>query len=81
VDFDGALDERGGALDGFHMDGSGIDDGLVGEVDALEFKAVPGWCGQDGDGDIFAGVEGASGEAGGGCESALVGHGCGCDFF
>jgi hypothetical protein len=36
---------------------------------------VPDGRWQDGESDILAGVEGASGEACGGCEGALVGHG------
>ena len=75
VDFYRSLNQRGGALDGLHMNGGGLHDRLVRKIDTLEFEAVPDWCGQDGESDIFAGVEGAPGEACGGCECSLVGHG------
>ena len=75
VDFHRPLNERGRALDGLHMDRGGFDNRFIGKVDALEFEPVSHRRGQDREGDILAGVEGASGEACGGCEGALVGHG------
>ena len=75
VDFYRSLHQRGRPLDGFYMDCGGLDDRLVRKIDALEFEAVPDGRWQDGESDILAGVEGASGEACGGCEGALVGHG------
>ena len=75
VDFHRPLNKRGCTLDGLHMDRGSFDDWFIGEVDALEFEAVACGRGQNGECDILAGVEGASGEACGGCEGALVGHG------
>jgi hypothetical protein len=74
VDFYRPLNERSRALDGLHMGGGGFDNRFIGEVDALKFEPVAHRCGQEREGDILAGVEGASGEACRGCEGALVGH-------
>jgi hypothetical protein len=74
VDFHRPLNERGRALDGLHMGGGGFDNRFIGEVDALKFEPVAYGRGQEREGDILAGVEGASGEACRGCEGALVGH-------
>jgi hypothetical protein len=75
VDFHRPLNQSGCALDGLHMHCGGLHERLVWKIDALEFEPMSDRGGQDGESDILAGVEGASGEACGGCEGALVGHG------
>jgi hypothetical protein len=65
VNFDHALNKRGRALHGLHIGGSGIDNRLIGQIDALKFEAVADWCGQNRECDIFACVQGAASEAGG----------------
>ena len=75
VNFYRSLHQGGRALDGLYMNCCGLDDRLVRKIDALEFEAVPDGRREDGESDILAGVKGASGEACGGCEGALVGHG------
>ena len=40
VNADGAFGKGGGALDGLHFGDTSINEGLVGQVDSPEFKAV-----------------------------------------
>jgi hypothetical protein len=65
VDFDHALNKRGRALHSLHICGGGIDNRLIGQIDALKFEAVTDWCGQNRESDIFACMQGAASEAGG----------------
>jgi hypothetical protein len=65
VDFDHALDKRGRTLHGLHICGGGIDNWLIGQIDALKFEAVADWGGQNRESDIFACMQGAASKAGG----------------
>ncbi len=64
VDADGALGKGGGALDGLDFGDAGVDEGLVGEVDAAEFEAVAFWGGLQCESDFCSGVEGGAFEGG-----------------
>lgn len=57
VDADGSLGEGGGAFDGLDFGDAGVDEGLVGEVNAAEFEAVAFGGGFESKGDFFSGVE------------------------
>ena len=70
VHLDRAFGEGGGALDGLDVVDIGVDEGLVGEVDAAELEAVFR-CRLQGQGDLFAGVERGSREGGGAGEGLL----------
>ena len=75
VDADGAFGKGGGAFDGLDFGDAGVDEGLVGEVNAAEFEAVAFGSGFKSEGDFFSGVEGGAFEGGFGCQRVLhVGH-------
>lgn len=65
VYFDGALGQRGGALDSLDLVDISIDEGLVGNVDPAEFESVVYWGGFESEGDLLACVEGGSFKSGG----------------
>ena len=75
VDLHRAFGERGRALDGLDLVDIGIDEGLVGKVDAAKFEAMALGCGFEGKGDLLSGVERGSFEGGGAGEGVL--EGCG----
>ena len=57
VDLHRTFGERGRALDGLDLVDIGIDEGLVGKVDAAKFEAMALGCGFEGKGDLLSGVE------------------------
>ena len=65
VNLDGAFGESGGAFDGLDFVDVGIDEGLVGDIDAAEFEAVVFRGGLEGEGDLASGVERGAFEGGG----------------
>ena len=65
VDLDGAFGEGGGALDGLDLVDVGIDEGLVGDVDAAELEAVVFGGGLEGEADLASGVERGAFKGGG----------------
>lgn len=71
VDADGADGEGGGSLDCFDPVDVGVDEGFVGKVDTAEFESVAAGGGTDGEGDLFAGVEGGPLQRGGGGEGVF----------
>ena len=75
VDLHRAFGERGRAFDALDLVDIGIDEWLVGQVDAAEFEAMALGCGFEGEGDLLSGVERGSFEGGGAGESVL--EGCG----
>lgn len=64
VDTHGAFGEGGGAFDGLDFRDAGVDEGLVGEIDAAELEAVAFGGGFQSEGDFFSGVEGGAFEGG-----------------
>ena len=77
VNLDGAFRESGGALDGLDLFHIGIDEGLVGQIDAAELESVTFRRGLEREGDLLAGVEGSAFEGGLASESVLNGGGHG----
>jgi len=75
VDLHRAFGECGRALDRLDLVDIGIDEGLVGQVDAAKFEAMALGCGFEGEGDLLSGVERGSFESGGAGEGVL--EGCG----
>lgn len=71
VDLDRAFGERGRALHRLDLVDIGIDEGLVGQVDAAKFEAMALGCGFEGKGDLLSGVERGSFESGGAGEGVL----------
>lgn len=65
VYFDGAFCEGGGPFDSLHLFDIGVDEGLVGDVDAAEFEAMVFGGGFEGEGDFLSGVEGGAFKSGG----------------
>ena len=57
VDLHRAFGERGRALDRLDLVDIGIDEGLVGQVDAAKFEAMALGCGFEREGDLLSGVE------------------------
>jgi hypothetical protein len=72
-----AFSQSGGTLDGLNLIDIGVDEGLIGKIDAAEFEAVIFWGGFEGEGDFFSGVERSSFESGRASECLLAGHGSG----
>jgi len=65
VNLDGAFGEGCGAFDGLDFVDIGIDEGLVGDIDAAELEAVVFRGGLEGEGDLASGVERGAFESGG----------------
>jgi hypothetical protein len=54
---DGTFSKSGCALNSLDFRDTGVDEGLVGEVDTSELKAVTFRSGFQGEGDFFSGVK------------------------
>jgi hypothetical protein len=77
VDLHRALGQGRRTLDGLDLIDIRIDERLVCEVDAAEFKTMSFWRGLEGERDFLPGVEGSSFESGLTCEGVLDGGGHG----
>ena len=75
VDLHRAFGQGGRAFDRLDLIDIGIDEGLVGQIDAAEFEAMAIGCGFEGEGDLLSGVERGSFEGGWAGEGVLEGGG------